>query len=290
MDSVIADVRTIVGGAFALQPEAFRAAVLLPGGWYFATAVILLAGLSDAVGQSVVLFANKVRPSRFVFSLFVNALLFAAGYAFLVASTWALMQLPGQPHAAFQDLAVVLALAYLPYWFAFLVALPYLGYGINWLLRTLHLVALVVAVASLAGNGVFGALAYVGIGWLVIAIAQQTIGKPVALLGAKILNAVAGVEVTANEQLAVDRLDPADLRPAIDGAAAPGASAALTAPHAPAHSGAWKVALGLAAMLALGYVCSVALAPMHHTLFGWQEHLPKAVQLPLDLLWLGIIA
>ncbi len=289
MDSVIADVRTIVGGAFALQPEAFRAAVLLPGGWYFAAAVILLAGLSDAVGQSVVLFANKVQPSRFVFSLLVNALLIAAGYLFLVASTWAIMQLPGQPHVAFGDLAVVLALAYLPYWFAFLVALPYLGYGINWLLRTLHLVALVVAVASIAGNGVFGALACVGLGWLVVAIAQQTFGKPVALLGERLLNAVAGVEVTANEQLAVDRLDPADLRPVVDGAATPAASTALRAPRAPAHSSRWKVALALAAMLALGYVCALALAPMHRALFGWQAQLPQAVQLPLDLLWIALI-
>ena len=183
----------------------------------------------------------------------------------------------------------MLALAYVPYWFAFLVALPYLGYGINWLLRSLNLVALVVGVAALAGTGVFGALAFVGIGWLAIAIAQQTVGKPVAVLGEKLLNAVAGVSVTANEQLAVDRLDPGDVRPAIDGAAAAGAAPALTGSRAPAHSSVWKIALGLGAMLAIGYVCALALSPVHQTLFGWQAHLPKVVQLPLDLLWIAII-
>ena len=289
MDSVIADVRTIVGGAFALQPEAFRAAVLLPGGWYFAAAVILWR---DSRTRSVRAWcSSRTRCGRHVSysALLVNARCSSPpAYLFLVVSTWAIMQLPGQPHVAFGDLAIVLALAYLPYWLAFLVALPYLGYGINWLLRALHLVALVVAVAAIAGNGVFGALACVGIGWLVVVIAQQTVGKPVALLGEKILNAVAGVQVTANEQLAIDRLDPADLRPAIDGTAQQPA-AALRVPRAPAHSGVWKVALALAAMLALGYVCALALAPMHDVLFGWQARLPAAVQLPLNLLWIGVI-
>jgi predicted Abi (CAAX) family protease len=289
MDSVLEDIRTMIGGAFALRPEAFVAAVSSPRGWEIATAVVLLAGLSDAVGQSVVLFANKVKRGRFAFSLAINAILFGFGYLFLVVSTWLILRLPSLPHVPFQTLAIALALSYLPLLFSFLIALPYLGYGIGWLLRTLHLVAMVVAVAAVAGAGVFSALLYVGIGWLALSIAQQTIGKPVAQLGERILSAVAGVEVSSNEELAVARLQSADVPVAVAGeGAAPNATGTSTiAPKR--HSSWWKVALGLGAMLAIGYVCAVALAPVHHAVFGWQEHLPKAVQLPLNLVWIAII-
>ncbi len=34
--------------------------------------IVLLAGLSEAIGQSVVLFANRVKPKRFLLSLAVT--------------------------------------------------------------------------------------------------------------------------------------------------------------------------------------------------------------------------
>jgi predicted Abi (CAAX) family protease len=286
--SLVSEFWTIVGGALTLKPEAFRAAVESSTGWYVTTAVVLLAGLSEAIGQSVVLFANKVKPSRFVFCLFVNAVLFAFGYLFAGVSTWAIMQLPGQPHVAFGDLAVVLALSYLPMLFAFLVALPYLGYGLGWLLKTLHLLAMVVGVSAISGLGPFGALLDVGLGWLVLSIAQQTIGKPVAVAGEKLLSAVAGVNIIADEQLALEHTGAVPA--AVDGGAARAAqSSASIMAGATSHSPVWKIALGLGFMLVIGYVCALTLAPVHHAAFGWQERLPKIVQLPLNLFWIAII-
>ncbi len=279
------DFWTIIGGALSLKPAAFAAAVRIHNGWYFTTAVVLFAGLSEAIGQSVVLFANKVKPARFVFSLLVNAVLFVFGYAFVVTTTWAIMALPGGPHLRYGDLAVVLALSYVPVLFSFLVALPYLGRGIGWLIRTLHLVAMVVAVAGLADIRVLSALVYVGAGWFVLAIAQQTIGRPVAMLGARLLNTVAGVEVTANEDALIERISIAPRT--IEGAAA--APAGTIAIARRPHSSLSSALLGGGMMLAIGYVCSLTLAPLHHAAFGWQAALPKAAQLPLDLVWIGII-
>jgi predicted Abi (CAAX) family protease len=42
-------------------------------------------------------------------------------------------------------------------------------------------------------------------------------------------------------------------------------------------------------MLAVAYVCAVALAPLHHVAFGWQEGLPRVVQVPLNLVWIALI-
>ena len=286
--ALAAHLRSIIGGALALQPQAFTEAVRYSNGWYLTTAVVLLAGLSEAIGQSVVLFANKVKRSRFIFSLLVNALLFGFGYLFAVVSTWAIMQLPGNPHVAFGDLAVVLALSYVPVLFAFLVALPYLGYTVGWLIKTLHLVAMVVGVAAISGAGAFAALAYVGLGWLALSIAQQTIGKPISVLGEKLLNAVAGVEVTSNEQLSIARLSQTPA--AVDGEARDaGSGGDALAVAAKSPSSIWKVLLGLGFMVAVGYVCALTLAPVHRAAFGWQAQLPKVAQVPLDLLWIAIV-
>jgi predicted Abi (CAAX) family protease len=289
MNSAVSELWTILGGALRLQPDAFVQAATLSSGWVIALAVVLIAGLSEAVGQSVVLFANKVKPARFVFSLVVNAVLFAFGYVFLVVSTWAILLLPGLTHVPFQTLGIALALSYLPIIFGFLVALPYLGYGVGWLLQTMHLVAMVLAVSAVAGVGVFSALLYVGIGWLALSVAQQTIGKPVAILGEKLLDAVAGVDVTSNEQLAVARLQPGDAPRASDGGGTSATAANVCKTPGPPHSSVWKVALGLAFMGAIGYVCAITLSPVHHAVFGWQENLPKAVQLPLNLVWISLI-
>jgi predicted Abi (CAAX) family protease len=280
---------SVIADAFRLRPQAFAAALGLSNGWALASAVVLLAGFSEAVGQSVVLFANRVKRGRFTFSLIVNAILFGFGYLFGVASTWAILRLPGLPHVHFSDLAIALALSYVPLLFAFLIALPYLGYGIGWVLRTWHLLAMVVAVMAVAGVDAFAAFAYVGIGWLGLSIAQQTVGRPIAALGDRILSAAAGVQVTSNEQLAVDRISAERTLTVVDGDATAATSSASLEVKASSNLGWWKVALGLGAMAAIAYVCAITLAPVHQALFGWQEHLPAVAQLPLNLVWIAII-
>ena len=66
--------------------EAFRIATTLPAGLKLALGVVVLAGLSQEIGQIVILFLNRIKPGRFVFSLLINALLFAFGFLALVAA------------------------------------------------------------------------------------------------------------------------------------------------------------------------------------------------------------
>jgi hypothetical protein len=278
-------------GIFALQPSAFADAAGGSVGPALALGIVLLAGFSQAVGQSVVLFANRVKAQRFAFSLAVDGLLFTFGYVFLVLSTWLVLALAGHRHVPVLELAVVFGLSYAPLLFAFLAALPYLGTNLFWALRVWHLLAMVVGLAAIANIGLFTALTYAGVGWVVLSIASQTIGKPVAQLGERMLNAVAGIDVTSSEQLAIDRLfnagGTATLAPA--GSGDTGATAPNVTSKSPGRGGGWKTLAGVGVMLALGYALAITLAPVHRVAFGWQEHLPRAVQLPLDLLWIGIL-
>jgi len=69
----------LLGWVLALKFEAFEQINTLPHGSTVAL-VVLAASLSQVVAQSVILFINRVKPVRFVFSLLIGAVLFAFGY------------------------------------------------------------------------------------------------------------------------------------------------------------------------------------------------------------------
>jgi len=59
-------------GWLALKFEAFEQINTLPHGSTVALLVVLAASLSQVVAQSVILFINRVKPVRFVFSLLIG--------------------------------------------------------------------------------------------------------------------------------------------------------------------------------------------------------------------------
>lgn len=190
----------LLGGAFAFRLDAFRRIAILPGGLWFALLVVLLSGLSLAVGQSIILFINRVKPGRFAFSLLLNAVLFTFGFVFLALSTWLICQLPGLVQVSFLTLIKVLGLGYAPLLFGFLEALPYFGYPISNLLSVWNLLAMVVGFAAIAQVEVGSAFVYVVLGWVAKQLLAGTIGQPIARLGHRLADRVAGVDLTDTYQ------------------------------------------------------------------------------------------
>jgi hypothetical protein len=272
-----------LAGVFSLDGSAFVAAASLQREGWIAIAVVLVAGFSEAVGQSIVLFANRVKPGRFVLSLLVDALLFTFGYAFLVLSTWVVTRLPGAPHFDVRTLFLVFALSYAPLLFSFLGALPYLGSSLLRILRVWHLLAMVVGVAAVGRVDVFASATYVGLGWLVMVLAQRSFGKPITSLGARLLDAVAGVRVVDDAQIQIGTVSAGGGR-----GKEPARMAVL--PKGAQHPNRWLALVGLGGVALLAVIVALALNPVRETIFGWQQHLPAVVQLPFDLLWLALIA
>jgi predicted Abi (CAAX) family protease len=290
VNTLAADLWRTLGGVLRLQGGAFTGDFALPHPIAVAAAVVLAAGLSEAIAQSVVLFANRVKPLRFVFSLAVNALLFAFGYAFAVVATWSITALPGQAHVALPTLALVFALSYVPLLFAFLGALPYLGLPLLWLLRIWHLLAIVVGVAAVAGVSFFTAFTYVAVGWVILTVGQQTFGKPVAVLGERLLDTVAGVQLTGSEQVAVARKGARDWSPSFTaGASDPPAHGQNVIVGTRQYSNRWRVLAGFA--LAAGAFCAVLLSlhPVHGTISSLHRQVPIYLQLPFDLAWVALV-
>ncbi|GAA6619964.1 hypothetical protein [Scytonema sp. NUACC26] len=196
----------LIGGAFAFKFNAFQQVATLPNGLWLALLVVLLSGLSLAVGQSIVLFISRVKPGRFAFSLLLSAVLFTVGFLFLTLSTWLICLLLGSIHIPFLTLTTVLGLGYVPLLFGFLGALPYLGSPIGNLLSVWNLLAMVVGLAAVAGVEVGSAVVYVALGWSVKQLLEGTIGQPIALLGRNLADRVAGVALADTHEELVEQL------------------------------------------------------------------------------------
>ncbi|WP_088891719.1 CAAX protease [Leptolyngbya ohadii] len=193
----------LLGGAFSLNSEIYRSvsyssdALWLPLSlsreFWIALLTVLLAGLSLSLGQAIVLFVNRVKPARFVFSLLLNAVLFTFGFLFLVVSTWLICWVSWTVSIPLLTLIKVLGLSYAPLLFSFLGALPYLGVPILTMLSVWRLLSAVVGFSAVAGVSAGTGFGYVAIGWVVLQLLEGTIGQPIARLGKHLADRVAGV-------------------------------------------------------------------------------------------------
>ncbi|MCL6435841.1 MAG: CAAX protease [Leptolyngbyaceae cyanobacterium HOT.MB2.61] len=211
MTSTLMDrVWEILGWVFVLNGEVFQRVTTLPGGITLAICVVLLAGLSLAVGQGIILFINRVKPTRFIFTLLVSAILYLFEFLFLVLSTWFICLFPSSISLSIPTLITVLGLSYAPLLFSFLGALPYLGFPLLRILSIWHLLAMVVGFAAVANIGAGFAFGYVAFGWFVKEALEHTVGEPIAQLGKTISDWVAGVPLTKNRAGLAERIQSRD--------------------------------------------------------------------------------
>lgn len=142
------------------------------------SSIVVLAGLSAALGQSVVLFASRVRPRRFVFSLAFSACIYTFSFFFLAASIWLVGDLAFGRQSNYGEILRAVGLGYSPYLFSFFTLAPYFGNPISVLLSVWSLVAIVRGVYIAFGLNMWQALLCVFLGWLLLQALQRTVGRP----------------------------------------------------------------------------------------------------------------
>ncbi|MCB8785329.1 Yip1 family protein [Planktothrix agardhii] len=185
----------LVSGAFALNPEVFDQINTLPDGLTVALIIVLIAGLSQAIGQCIVLFANKVTPIRFFLSLGISAIVFALSYGLWAGSIWIASNLFFDISLSFDLIFKTLGLSYAPQMLGFLIALPYMGIAIGVLLSIWSLLAQFVGLESVAGFEDWSVFICTLIGWVVLQIVQRTIGRPILAFSRWLSNSVAGTSL-----------------------------------------------------------------------------------------------
>lgn len=201
----------IIGGALRLDPAAFSAVVSRPDGLRLALVVLLLGGFSNAIGQSVALFANHVRPWRFLASLAVGALLFAVSVLIWGAAVTALAGLAFSQATEARQVAQVVGLAHAPRLFAFLVLTPYFGSPLGAALTVWTLLALAVGTRTVFDLGLAGTLAVLGLAWLAIELLSRTVGRPLVATARALRRFTAGTALEGmRSRSAGPRREPPD--------------------------------------------------------------------------------
>lgn len=157
-----------------LNPNAFEIALASPRASELALAILFLAELSMAIGQSVVLFANRITRLRFVFSLLLSALGLVIGVVFWGFTIWVLGDWLFAEQRPFTAVLTIVTLSHIPMLFGFLILLPYLGNIINSIIRIWTLLALLTGVMVLYQFSILPALVCTLLGWLIIELINRT--------------------------------------------------------------------------------------------------------------------
>lgn len=154
-------------GALTLEPAVFAAVLDNPLAQGLPFIVLVLGGLSDILGQSVVLLANRVSPLRFVVSIAAAIVVLAVSVSFWAITIWLTATLFLRSDQSIINVLRVVELSYAPLLFGIFIFLPYLGNIIFRILRIWILLALIVGVQVAYGFNFWQALLCCALGWIV---------------------------------------------------------------------------------------------------------------------------
>lgn len=186
--------------AMRLNPEAFAVVMAnqQPRGLILAIAVT--GGASLLLGQSVILFVNRVRPARFIFSLLLNGVIFALSLAIWAVAIWATGRLLFPNDIPLLTVLQLVGLGAAPYVFGFLVLLPYAGTFIGKVLSVWSFLVVLAGLTTLAQGRLGAALICTTVGWLLIMVMSATIGRPIIYLRNRVWKLLTGADMDASVQ------------------------------------------------------------------------------------------
>lgn len=166
--------------ALRFDPTIFSEIQTASNGFSIALVIVLLAGFSEAVGQSVVLFANKVQRGRFVASLFVSGLIFAVVVLCWTTTIWAVnsLLLGHAQTASFAETFRVVGLGFSPHILGFFILLPFLGGPIAAGLAAWTFILVLFGLRYAFGFSIMEAVYTSSLGWLLYIGIKNTIGYP----------------------------------------------------------------------------------------------------------------
>jgi hypothetical protein len=183
----------LVGGSLRLDPGAFQAAFdSWPQGTGLLIWIVLIGGVSLMLGQSVVLFANRVSPARFFISLMLGALKFSLDVLVIVLVVWGMANILSENDWLLGQIGRAIALASAPYWFSLFFLIPYLGLIIERVLKFYVILALIVAVQSIFGIPFLDAILASVVALLLAQVASGVLGKFLDPLADRITDALVG--------------------------------------------------------------------------------------------------
>jgi len=194
LESYVAHVWEAIWLALGFNPEAARFVSTEPESIAVVLSVAFLAGLSLLLGQSVVLFLNRVSKARFAITLTLNAVIYVINLAIWSLVIWfvATFAFGADRPIGIGALAILLGSA--PFVFGFFILIPYLGIILTRILYGWSFLITLVMVQAVFAIGWWQALVSVGLGWVLLLILNRTVGRPVVIIRDRIFRRLTGLQ------------------------------------------------------------------------------------------------
>jgi Yip1 domain len=132
--------------ALALDGNFYDYAQSSPHNRRLALIIVILAGISHAIGSSVILLINRVSALSLITTSLLTGLTIVAGYYLWTFAIWKIGQWLKPIDPTYNDLLVPIGFAYAPQVLNFLTLIPLLGRPIELSLAAWSLLAVVVAI------------------------------------------------------------------------------------------------------------------------------------------------
>jgi len=130
--------------------------------------ILFMSILSLTIGNSLVLFANRVNHAQFIRSILAFTFLFILSIFLWTLSIQFLAYFFFGKHKPTVEVLLLVAASFMPFIFGFLILLPHLGYYLYALLRIWVMVNLVVNVMIAYQFNIFQALIVSLLGWILM--------------------------------------------------------------------------------------------------------------------------
>ncbi len=163
----------LIEGVLRLDPDVFQAVLDSSITGILSLIILFLAGLSDTIGHSVILFANRVPRRRFLLAIVMESLVFVAGVFFWAGSIWLMADLIYGAKQEYGYVVRTVGLGYAPLLFGFLILLPYLGNILFIALRVWVLLAVLVGVSVAYDFGLWPAMICSVSGWFLLTFLER---------------------------------------------------------------------------------------------------------------------
>lgn len=214
MNEIIKWVIIILGGMFVyvlllwaaivdalrLNPQVLEIVEQYPQAGWVVFGIVFLAGASTLLGESAILFINRVRRGRFIISLITNGFVFVISYAVWGVTVYLIGRILFSANPPIRDFILMVGLSTAPLVFGFFVLIPWMGPFIAKLLNVWSLVILIVIVEYEFKIGFWPAVLCVGLGWLASLGLTNTIGRPVVALRNKVFQMVSGSKLESDAE------------------------------------------------------------------------------------------
>ena len=184
--------------ALTLDPRLFEAVLNDPSANSVVIGIVFLAGASTLLGQSVVLFVNRVRRGRFFLSLALNGFMYVVSYLVWGAVIALIGSILFDEAPEFGAIIRMVGLSTAPLIFGFFVLIPWMGPFIGRVLNIWGFLILVNVVEFGFQVGLIPALICVGLGWLLMMLLNNFVGRPILALRNRLWIKVAGSSLDAS--------------------------------------------------------------------------------------------